>query len=201
MPNVSRINGFRPVRTITGAAWNGQATRYFIPSGNATNTFVGDLVKLDGTSDTAAAGGRAKGVRTVVQAAAGDPCVGVIVGLEIDPTNLNTPQFRAASTGRYVWVADDPNLLFEGQDDGASGGILAADVGLNANAIVGTGSTVTGNSAMQIGAASKATTATLQLKIVEFLQREDNESFSVNGRILVKINNHQLAASTGTAGV
>jgi len=201
MPNVSRINGFRPVKTITGAAWNGQATRYFIPSGNATNTFVGDLVKLDATGDTTAAGGKNKGIRTVTQATATGAVVGVIVGLEIDPTNLNTPQYRTASTGRYVYVADDPNLVFEAQEDAVGGALGVADVGLNVDFIVGTGSTSTGASAMQIDTSTKATTATLPLKIVEFVQRDDNEVDSANAKVLVKINNHQLAASTGTAGV
>lgn len=201
MPNVSRVNGFRPVKTITGAAWNGQATRYFIPSGNATNTFVGDLVKLDGTGDTAAAGGKAKGVRTVTQGTAAGAVIGAIVGLEIDPTNLNTPQYRVASTGRYVWVADDPNLLFEAEEDAVGGALAVADVGLNVDFIVGTGSTTTGASAMAIDTSTKATTATLPLKIVEFTQREDNDIGAANAKVLVKINNHQLAASTGTAGV
>lgn len=201
MPNVSRINGFRPVKTITGAAWNGQATRYFLPSGDSTNTFVGDLVKLDTTGDTAAAGGKAKGIRTVVQATATGAVVGAIVGLEIDPTNLNTPQYRAGSTGRYVWVADDPNLLYEAQEDAVGGALAVADVGLNVDFIVGTGSTTTGASAMQIDTSTKATTATLPLKIVEFAQREDNEVGSANAKVLVKINNHQLASHTGTAGV
>lgn len=198
MANTSRVNGLRPVKYLNGAAWNGQATLYFIPSTNATATFVGDLVKLDTTGDTAAAGGLARGIRTVVQAAAGDPSVGVIVGLAIDPTNLNTPQYRSASQGRYVYVADDPNVLFEIQSNGTT---AVADVGLNANAVVGAGSTTTGASGMQLDAASQATTATLQLKIIELSQRVDNDATSANDKVIVKINNHQLAAGTGSAGV
>lgn len=194
MANVNRVNGLTPYKNIE----DGGLTEYFIPSGNATATFIGDLVKLDTTGDTAAAGGLAKGIRSVVQAAAGDAAVGVIVGFKIDPTNLNTPQYRAASAGRYVLVADDPEMLFEIQ---ASGSTAVADVGLNANVTVAAGSTATGNSGMQLDTASQATTATLQLKIVEFSQRQDNDPTSANAKIVVQINNHQLRGGTGTAGV
>lgn len=199
MANTSRVNGFRPVKFITGAPYNGQANLYFIPSGDGTATFVGDLVKLDTTGDTAAAGGNALGIRTVVQAAAGDAAVGVIVGLKIDPTNLNTPQYRAASTGRYVYVADDPTLLFEVQTSNGTLGV--ADVGLNASIAVASGSTTTGASGMTLDVGTKATTATLALKIVEFSQRVDNDNTAASSKAIVKINNHQNASGTGSAGV
>lgn len=201
MANVSRVNGFRPVKYLNGASWNGQANLYFLPSGNATNTFVGDLVKLDGTGDTAAAGGQARGITSVVQAAATNAVIGVIVGFVPDPTNLNTPQYRAASTGRYCWVADDPNIIFEAQEDADGGALTAADVGQNVNVIVGTGSTTTGASAMQVDSSTINTTATLPLRIMGFSTRVDNEVGVANAKVLVKINNHQLGSSTGVAGV
>ena len=199
MANVSRINGLNPVKYLNGAAYNGQANTYFIPSGNAVNTFVGDPVKADATGDTVAAGGLAQGFQSVVQAAAGDPIIGVIVGFAVVPTNLNTPQYRTASTGRYVLVADDPNILYEGEVSGTT--LTAADVGLNTNIIVGTGSTVSGNSAVSVSGTAAAVTATLQLRLVGFTQRPDNEVGNAAAKVLVRINNHQMAASTGVAGV
>lgn len=199
MANTSRVNGFRPIKYLNGAAYNGQFTLYFIPSTDGTATFVGDLVKLETTGDTAAAGGNALGVRTVIQAAAGDAGVGVVVGFKVDPTNLNTPQYRAASTGRYVMVADDPNLLFEVQT--SNGTLAVADVGLNASIAVAAGSTTTGASGMTLDVGTKATTATLTLKVMEFTQRPDNDNTVASSKAVVKINNHQLGSSTGTAGV
>lgn len=201
MANTSRINGFRPVKYLNGAAWNGQANLYFLPSGNATATFVGDLVKADATGDTTAAGGLALGVQSVIQGAAAGAVIGVIVGFAIDPTNLNTPQYRTASTGRYVYVVDDPNVIFESQEDAVGGALTAADVGLNVDFIVGSGSTTTGASAMQVDSSTAATGATVPLKIVGFTRRPDNEVGSATAKVLVKINNHQLGSSTGTAGV
>lgn len=201
MANVDRVNGLKPIKYLNGSPYNGAYTRYFMPSGDATAAFIGDLVKLDATGDTAAAGGDALGVRSVIQAAAGDASAGVIVGFEVLPGSLDTPVYRAASTGRYVYVADDPNILFEIQEDADGGALAVADVGLNANVIVAAGSTTTGSSGMELDTSSKNTTATLQLKIVEFVQRVDNEVGSANAKVLVKINNHQLGSHTGTAGV
>lgn len=199
MANVSRINGLNPVKYLNGAPYNGQCNTYFIPLANAVNTFVGDPVKADATGDTVAAGGLALGIQSVVQAAAGDPIIGVIVGFAVVPTNLNTPQFRTASTGRYVLVADDPNILYEGEVSGTT--LTAADIGLNTNIIVGVGSIVSGNSAVSVSGTAAAVTATLQLRLMGFTQRPDNEVGNPAAKVLVRINNHQHAAGTGVAGV
>lgn len=199
MANTSRVNGLRPVKYLNGAAWNGQANLYFIPSGDATAVFVGDAVKAEATGDTAAAGGDAKGFQTVIQAAATNAILGVVVGFAIAPTALNTPQYRVASTGRYVWVCDDPNVLYEVET--SNGTLAVADVGLNANIAVAAGSTVTGASGVTLDVGTATTTATLPLKIMGFIQRPDNDNTAASSRVLVKINNSQFGSSTGTAGV
>lgn len=191
MANVDRVNGFRPVMHLNGAPYNGARTAYAVLAGDSTALFVGDLVKLAGSADT-------EGRRSIAQAAASDPVIGVVVGFDVDPTNLNTPQYRAASTARTVYVADDPTIIFEAQADEA---LAAADHGLNVNFQVGSGSTVTGASGMEVDSSTKATTATLPLKFIGWVRRQDNETNAANNKVLVKINNHQLAASTGTAGV
>jgi hypothetical protein len=198
MANVDRPNGFRPYRYLNGAPYNGAFTSYVVPASDGTALFVGDLVKLSATGDANT------GLRGVVQAAAGDAVVGVVVGMEVDPTDLNTPQYRAASTRRVVYVADDPSLLFEAQEDGDTDPLETIDVGQNLNAVVGSGSTVTGASGMELDSDSHNTTATLTLKLMELAQRADNEWVSggqAYTRWIVKINNHQLGSSTGTAGV
>jgi hypothetical protein len=101
-------------------------------------------------------------------------------------------------------VVDDPDVLFEAQEDGDSDPLETADIGLNVNHIVAAGSTTTGQSGMQIDSTSHATTAAHTLKIIEVKQSPDNE-FVTGGqaftRWIVKINNHQLSAGTGSAGV
>lgn len=197
MANVSRVNGLKPARYIGGAQYNGVLSTYFIPSTNATNVFVGDPVKADTTGDTVAAGGKGMGYQSCILAAAGDAVIGVVVGFATDPLNLNTPQFRAASTGRYVLVCDDPNVLFEVQTSNGTLGV--ADVGLNINIANAGGSTSTGASGVTVDVATAATTATLPFKIVGFHQRVDNDNTSASAKVLVKINSSQLA--NATAGV
>jgi hypothetical protein len=199
MANTNKVNGFRPVRYLNGAPYTGQMRKYIIPASDGTATFIGDLVKLS-------TAGSDDGYTAVIQAAAGDACIGAIVGMEVDPTNLNTPVYRAASTKRVVYVADDPNLIFEAQEDGDTDPLETADIGLNVNCVVGSGSTVTGASGMQIDSTSHNTTATLQLRLLGLVQRVDNENvLSAGGQAYtrweVKINNHQLGSSTGVAGV
>lgn len=197
MANTSRVNGFKPVKYMNGAPYNGQCTMYYVPAADGTAMFIGDLVKLGSTPD-------GSGVRGVTQAAAGDACIGVVVGIVPSMTNLDTPQYRAASTAGYVLVADDPAIIFEAQEDGDTDPLEMVDAGLNVNFVVGSGSTTTGASGMQIDSNTENTTATLPLKLLQPVQRPDNELVSAGQaytRWLVTINNHQLGSHTGTAGV
>jgi hypothetical protein len=199
MPNVSRVNGFRPVKYLSGAPWNGAFRIYALPAAEGTATFVGDLVKLY-TGDTT----DVVNYPTVQRAAASDACVGVVVGFIPDYANLNAAPYRVASTLRYAMVADDPNLLFEAEEDGTTDPLELQDIGQNVNFVATAGSTTTGQSAMVIDSDTHAGTATLPLKIMEAKRAADNELVvdgQANTRWIVKINNHQLAASTGTAGV
>jgi hypothetical protein len=199
MANINKVNGFRPVRYLNGAPWNGQARKYIMPASDGTATFVGDLVKLS-------TAGSDDGYTAVVQATATGAVIGAVVGFEVDPADLNTPQYRKASTKRVVYVADDPNLIFEAQEDGDTDPLETADIGLNVDIVVGAGSTVTGASGMQIDSTTHNTTATLPLRLLGLAQRPDNENVLSTGgqaytRWEVKINNHQLGSSTGVAGV
>jgi hypothetical protein len=206
MANTDRPNGFQPLRYMNGAPYNGAVRRYVIPSTDATATFVGDLVKITSLGDAA----EATGLMSVAQAAASDSVVGAVVGFEpaINPNGagpaLDVPLYRAASTRRVALVADDPNILFVAQEDGVSDPIEMIDVGANINFVVGTGSTVSGASAMELDSDTHATTSSLTLKLMGFLNTPDNEWVSngqANTRWVVKINNHQLGSGTGSVGL
>lgn len=195
MANVSRVWGLRPVKHLNGSPYNGQYNLYHVPASDGTAMFAGDLVKLAGSAST-------DGYATVAQSAATNPSIGVVVGFVVDPANLNTPsQYRAASTARYVMVCDATDVVYEVQEDAVGGALAVGDIGLNADVVVAAGSTTTGQSGMQLDTSTKATTATLVLKILGFVNRPDNEIGSANAKVWVTINNHQLGAHTGTAGV
>mgnify|MGYP001591218354 CR=1 FL=1 len=189
MANVSRINGFRPVKHLNGSPYNGLVGYYQVDATDATAIGVGDLVKFDGTASAA-------GIRGVTRASVSAPCMGAVVGFVIDPTDLNTPQYRAASTLRYALVADQPDLVFEAE---ANATCTASLIGLNVEMTIAAASTVTGLSAMQVDISLTGTTNTATLKLLDVVQRSDNAIGTYN-KVLVKINNHQLG-SLGTLGV
>lgn len=195
MANTSRIAGFKPVKHVTGAPYNGQVSMYTIPASDGTAVYVGDPVKLAGSSD-AGYGDKP----TITLAAAGDAIIGVVVGFLPSYSDLNiTGQYRAASTLRYALVADQPDLIFEVETSNGTAGV--ADVGLNANHAVGSPTASMARSGATIDVGTKATTAALTFKLVGFVPRDDNDPTAASAKVLVKVNNHQLAAGTGTAGV
>lgn len=191
MANVSRVNGLRPVKHINGSPWNGQVNRYVVLASDATALFQGDLVKLAATTDATGTQGITKFVAGTDSAA-----VGVVVGFSINPINLNSPQYRPASTLMFVLVADSPDTVYEIQS-----AVAPTPTDLNSNAQVqdAGGSTVTGMSGETV--ASYATTATLPLKVMGASQKVDNDITSANYKVLVTINNHQYNGGTGTLGV
>ena len=209
MANISKIRGFLPVKHVNGSPYNGQSNIYYVPSSDGTALFVGDPVKL-------LADGNAQGIGQVIKATAGAAVLGVIVGIintKMDPVGgtmsggsiaLDTPVYRPASTGQYVLVADSPDVVYEVEavtGSNASYSFAVADIGLNADLATVAGSTVTGTSAAALNMATALSTATLQWKILGTVQRPDNEPTGANTKVLVKINNAQMSAGTGTAGV
>ena len=186
MSSVSRINGLRPVKSITGALYNGQATVYFAPAANADVIMVGDVVKTAGDARSPT------GVQTVARHAGGatEAAVGVVVGILFS---------GMGDTQNVPPVADDPQLVFEAQTSGAT--LATADIGLNAGLSVSAGNTTSGASGMTIDLSAKATTATLPLKLVGFPYRPDNNIGDSFTSAYVMINNHQYKGGTGTAGV
>jgi hypothetical protein len=208
MSSVSRINGFRPVKTLTGAAWNGQTESFFVPASDATVIMVGDAVKLLGDARAAT------GVPTVTRvSSATDIPVGIVVGISFEGqgdvanvppvTDLNTPIYRRASTDRYLLVCTDPNVVYEVQYAGTSvaAATITANVGLNGQFTVTAGSTTSGSSGMQLDSAGLATTATLPLKIVGFPNRPDNIPGDTYFTYFVKLNSSSYATGTGSTGV
>ena len=197
MANTDIVRGFKLVGTLHGRP--AQIRRYAILAADGTATFIGDAVKVGGSSD---AGGFTK---SVVQAAAADAILGVMVGVDkitgVSDANLNLYQtHRPASVLMNVWVCDDPDAIYEIQEDGVGATIAVGDIGLNADIIVAAGNATSGMSGMEVDIESKLTTATLQVKILGLVDRADNE-LAANAKLLVKINNHQYGSSTGTAGV
>jgi hypothetical protein len=207
MSQVSKINGFRPVKTLS-SPWAGQVETFFVPASDATVIMPGDAVTLAGDARAAS------GVATVTRlaTATGIP-VGIVVGISfegqgdatnIPPVNdLNTPIYRRANTDRYLTVCVDPNVIYEVQLAGAgpAAATVTAAVGLNGQFVIAAGNTASGASGMQLDSAGQAATGTLPLKIVGIPNRPDNIPGDPFISYYVKLNTSLYAQGTGTAGV
>lgn len=198
MANVDAPFGLRPIRYLSGAPYNGACNKYFVPSTYATSLFIGDPVVKTGTSNTTFTRGYNPGTLAEVnKATAGDgnAITGVIVGFEpID--GRDSEVYGPASTVRIALVADDPNLIYEIQDDGGS--LAATSVGLNAVLIyTHSGSTVTGRSGVELDSTSDvpAADASNQLTIIRVSNKPNNE-IAANAIWEVKINQHTESDNT-----
>jgi hypothetical protein len=199
MSNLNAPFGLRPVNELSGSPYMGAVRTYSVPASDATAIFLGDLVKLVGTSQII----NGSPTADVARAAVGDVFVGVVVG--VVPVTRDSTIYRAASTQRQLLVADDPHLLFAVQQSNSGTAFTANDIGLNCSINVGAGSTITGLSGTVADNTTGAVTATLDLKIVGVVDAPDNDigssvsSGTLASRLLVRLNRHQFVNQT--AGV
>ena len=195
MANTSKPQGLAPVQYLNGAPWNNGGRVYCIPDTEDTNAYaIGDPVTLAGTADAA-------GIPTIILATAGtgNQILGPIVsgagalvfggqyGVPAD-TPIVIPATKSRSY--YVLVCDDPNVIFEAQEDGLVTPLVAGDTGNNVNLISGANNGYI--SGWQIDSDSKATTATLQLKLMglAYAPKQPANAFGQYAKWLVMINNH-----------
>jgi len=189
MANADVAFGFRPVKNLSGAPYNGATVKCSILAADSTATFVGDLVKLSGTAS-------AEGYPSVVQGAATDTdFFGVVTSFDADPDDLSN-RYRLADTLRNCNVVPATDALFLVQSSGATD---ITDVGETADVVVGTGDTIYGSSAMELNHANIGTG--LNLLILGFDERADNEIGSANVDVIVKINEAVALQSGGDIGV
>ena len=207
MANANTPRGLSPVGTITGAAYNEQGRLYAIAN-DGTNTYaIGDVVKVAGSSDT-------NGVPYVTKAASTDTPVGVIVGIRVsDPSvslvgttlALNTIYLPLNSGLRYVFVVDDPSVIFEVEGDAT--GVAAADVFKNAGLTITANQTTLAQSsplsntvlnASSFLAIASSGSLALPLQIIGLVQAVNNAP-GAYASALVKWNKHQFLNPVGTA--
>ena len=191
MANKDAPFGFRPAKMLGGAPFNNGQTSYGIASGYNTNIFTGDAVELhtDGTVTVGAAGAT--------------NLIGVFNGcFYTDSTGKPTyskywPADTVASDA-VAFVIDDPNVVFEAQEDSTNiGASWPANRGSNADLVsTHAGSTKTGRSGMELDSSS-ITAATAQFRIVDVVSDEyNNDTASANGNYLVRINEGLHYANT-----
>ena len=197
MANPDTPMGFLPVRHRNGATYNGAANPYFIKNTSNQALFKGDLVRINGTANTAAVtvpGAGTFGVGTlpeivIATKGPGNRITGVIVAFAADPTALEN-QYRLDATERVAWVADDPDLVFECQADSATA-LAATSVGAGFNFIdTHGGSTTTGLSGMELDGSEESTDPQDQFILMRFVNRDDNDATLIHSKCEVVISTH-----------
>ncbi len=203
MANVDKPSGLKPVGYMSGAPWNGEMNVYQKVVGDAELMFKGDLVILTGACE---ATGK---YPTITQYDDTDThCLGVAWGfsstapqIAADPANLNL-KYSPTLTMSYVYVIDSPFVLYEMQEDSGAGAIAVASIGLNCELIGFAGNTTTGLSAMELDSSDVAGTATLPVRVLRLIDRENN-AVGNHAKWLVKLNTHThiTDSATGVTGV
>jgi hypothetical protein len=226
MANVAAPRGFLPVQTEDGNPYTGKANLYHIQSTDTLSYYVGDVVQaVTATANGSTVGSDANGVPNITgfprgvsvtaYGASGSAGVGafigVIVGIQVAPigvgagatqnnaVNLNN-QFVPATKAQdyYVWVADDPALIFECQGSASLAATTANAVNSNATFLP----TVPANTIGPLSASvvdTFITTNTAPFKVYGIPYRP-NIVFGVNMPLLVRFNTHFFNSATGTTG-
>jgi hypothetical protein len=185
-PTVSAPYGLRPINLVGGLPFAGATRQIPIASAYATAIFNGDVVQVNSSGNV---------IITTLQNQSTNSITGVIgVFLGCSYTSPATGQKLFAqyypgsvtASDIVAYVADDPNALFQVVNvtsnvaDSASGGLLPAylsranSFGSNAELVLNTGSTTTGNGKM--GVFINNVTSALPLRVVDVITASQNSS-------------------------
>ena len=204
MANLNAPSGLAPVGYRNGNFWNGQARLYGVIATDTNAYYIGDPVKIDATNFA-----DGNGIPFVTKATAAAAMRGVVVavgtalpygfqgGPYINPNDL-TKTFRpsgAQSGIYYLAVVDDPDVIFEVQEDSSAIGAASA-VTKNANLSFGAPAAGVFVSGAMVLGSSYAVGATLNVKILQAVQRSDNQPYAAFQKWLVQINNHDFSGGT-----
>lgn len=159
--------GLRPINLIGGQSFAGSTRQIKIASGYAANIFFGDVVAI-------AVDGTIVKVTTVGTNAAPFPAgtVGVFLGCTYtDPSlkyKLNSQYWPTGTVASdaMAYVCDDPDTLFQIQGNAA---VTQTMLGSNFGVVQNAGSTVSGDGAIALDVSTRATTNTIALRLVDFV--------------------------------
>lgn len=196
MANANAPRGLTPVRYLSGAPYAGPGNLYYIAAATNQALYIGDPVKATGTSDANGVPGITIGVAGATNYILGS--FGGAVPFNGIPVLQSDPVYHPAAASQYVYVHDDPNLLFMVQEDSVGGAMSVDSSSANVDLVAGAGSTVTGFSGWMLDSSTPPGTGnTLQMRILQALQGPGNTPGEAYTKWLCKINLHALNNLTG----
>lgn len=166
MANLNAPRGFVPVCDTHGNPYKSPGNRYWKGTTANTTLAVGDRVRRIQSTDP-------NGFPEVVRATVSEPCTGIVQGIEVVTTNLDQQGYYTATQTGYLYVCDDPNIMFAVQEGGSGTLLTVAAIGQYVDSIAGTSDTTLGISQDLIDNNSLSTSAG-EWRICGLLQRPDN---------------------------
>ena len=200
MSSSATPHGATPVGSLVSCAYNAKVTHYKIKNAYGTSIFFGDVVKwADDNPNT-----------TIAKDTGTTACTPIGIFLGCAYTDPTTGQFTpnqyfpasVASDDIVAYVASDPFLIMQMQCDGAAD---QDDLGKNCAIVQTAGSTAIGRSKVAVDISTVATTSTLPVKIIDFVNGPDSAIGDAYTDVLVVFNSqsafgtggHQLLNATG----
>jgi hypothetical protein len=184
--------GAEPVGGLSACgSFSGKVRHIKIASGYAANIFYGDFVKLVNTGT----------IEKDVGTSTATP-VGIFMGCFYTDPSTSQPTFNqmwptgTVASDAMAYVLDDPDAVFRMQGDGS---LAQTTLGNNVAIIQTSGSTTIGRSKNAVDASTAATTDTLPLRILEFMDGPDSTVGDAYTDVLLTYNfgMHQYRNATG----
>ena len=193
MASSATPHGARPVGSLVSCAYNAKITHYKIKNAYGTSIFYGDIVKWADDNpnttiqkDTGTTACTTNGIFLVC--AYTDPTTGQFTPNQYFPASI-------AADDIVAYVASDPFLVMQMQSDES---LNQDDLGKNVAVVQTAGSTSIGTSKNAVDGSTAATTNTLPLKIIDFVDGPDSAIGDSYTDVLVMFNvGHQLLNTTG----
>ncbi len=162
MANRNTPFGGKTANTLISADYNAKTRTYYTSSADTTLLFVGDLVRMLGTTTS-------EGIPYVTAITADSTDIlGIVVAIKNIYTKENQ-LYRDSKDVLEIEVVDDPYAEYDIQ---VNGNVTTTSVGKIANVVIGAGNTLTGLSGMQLDAATIGTG--IQIQIIGIVPNGEN---------------------------
>ena len=153
--------GFRPVGLLGGGDWSNSIRHIKLTNSYGTSIFYGDVLKVVSTGTVE----KDSGTTTMTP-------VGIFVGCSYTDPGSSQPTYAqmwtasTSATDIMAYVVDDPDVVFQAQGDAT---LAQTALGNNVAVVQTAGSTSIGTSKNAIDSSTIATTKTLPVRILGFV--------------------------------
>ena len=172
--------GFRPVGLLGGGDWSNSIRHIKLTNSYGTSIFYGDVLKVVSTGTVE----KDSGTTTMTP-------VGIFVGCSYTDPGSSQPTYAqmwtasTSATDIMAYVVDDPDIVFQAQGDAT---LAQTALGNNVAVVQTAGSTSIGTSKNSIDADTIATTKTLPVRILGFVDGPNSSVGDTYTDVLCKFN-------------